>query len=122
MLFRSDETGPGSGQPAQFSTLIPRCPRNTCFSYLHNTLETLPSTIHKTVEYMGRWGANAFVPCAQFTKDEMWSQAAKVGSGRERGQGCKECGLSVPGPRVQSLDGELERDQRCLVAKREKGV
>ena len=28
---------------------------------------------------MGRWGANALVPSAQFTKDEMWSQAAKVG-------------------------------------------
>ena len=43
-------------------------------------------------------------------------------SGRERGQGCKECGLSVPGPRVLSLDRELERNQRCLVAKREKGL
>lgn len=46
---------------------------------MHNTLETLPSTIPNIVEYMGRWGANALVPSAQFTKDEMWSQAAKVG-------------------------------------------
>lgn len=30
---------------------------------------------------MGRWGASAFVPSTQFTKDEMWSQAAKVGPG-----------------------------------------
>lgn len=67
------------GQPAQFSTFIPRCPRNICLSHLRNTLETLPSTIPNIVEYMGRWGANALVPSAQFTKDEMWSQAAKVG-------------------------------------------
>lgn len=36
--------------------------------------------------------------------------------------GCKEDGLSVPGAWVQSLEGELEKDQRCLVAKREKGL
>ena len=40
-------------------------------------------------------------------------------SGRERGQGCKDDGRSMPGAGVQSLEKELE-GQRCLVVRRKK--
>ena len=42
-------------------------------------------------------------------------------SGRERGQGCKDDGRSVPGAWVQSLGGELE-GQEVPCGQEEKGV
>lgn len=65
-----DETGPRSDQPAQFSTLIPRCPRNTCLLILHKTLKLSFPLLFIIQNIWGGGGLMLFVPSAQFTKDE----------------------------------------------------